>query len=151
MFDIKEETTLRALAECLKLGELHYDEVFAHKKDKVERNYNWQFLKLCLDNHLMHIVTAREGKKIVGYFVNLISPDMFSSTFVAKELAIFVHPEYRGHKLFEQMLKYTEEMLVANAVTSQLLAFQKGFNEELPIRYGYRPTEIVYEKILIEE
>lgn len=149
MYNIQEETGLKILAECLRLGELHYDEVFAHKKDKIQRNYNWQFLKICHDNGLMHMVTARDDQNnLIGYFVDLVSPDMFSSTFVAKELAIFVHPDHRGNKLFEQMLQHTENLLRENGVTSQVLAFQKGFNEELPLAFGYRPTEIVYEKIL---
>jgi GNAT superfamily N-acetyltransferase len=152
MYNVQEETNLKVLAECLKLGELHYDEVFAHKKEQIERNYNWQFLKICLDNNLMHIVTARDDdNNLIGYFVDLVSPDMFSSTFVAKELAIFVHPDHRGNKLFGQMLNFVEDMLRENGVTSQMLAFQKGFNEELPLAFGYRPTEVVYEKVLLEE
>lgn len=150
MYDIKEETNAHTLAECLRLGALHYDEVFEHKKDSVPKNFNWQFLKICLDNGLMHIVTARKEGELVGYFADLVSPDMFSSTFVAKELAIFVMKEHRGSKLFGRMLQFVEDLLIKNGVTSQVLAFQKGFNEELPLSFGYRPTEVVYEKILGE-
>lgn len=152
MYKIQEETNAKVLAECLKLGEMHYNEVFAHKLGQVKWNYNWQFLKICLDNGLMHIVTARnDDDELLGYFTDLVSPDMFSSTFVAKELAIFVHPDHRGNKLFGQMLEFIEDLLTKNGVTSQLLAFQKGFNEELPLSFGYRPTEVIYEKILIGE
>lgn len=151
MYKIQEETNLKALAECLRLGELHYDEVFAHKLEQVPRNYNWQFLKICLDNGLMHIVTARDDKQeLIAYFVNLVSPDMFSSTFVAKELAIFVHPDHRKSGLFKDMLSTVEQLLINNNVTSQILAFQEGHNDQLPLKFGYRPTERIYEKILIE-
>lgn len=153
MYDVKEETNSNTLMQCLRLGELHYDEVFEHKLDKVPRNFNWQFLKICLDNNLMHIITARvpETDELVGYFVNLINPDMFSSTFVAKELAIFVHPDHRRTGLFTDLLACMEGLLIENGVTSQLLAFQEGFNESLPLKYGYRLTERVYEKIFDEE
>lgn len=152
MFKIQEETNVKTLAECLRLGKMHYDEVYADKKDKVPRNYNWQFLNICLTNHLLHIVTARNDDGVmIGYFANLVSPDMFSTTFVAKELAIFVHPDYRGQGIFEQMLNDMEALLIKNGVTSQMLAFQKGHHEELPLSHGYKPREIVYEKILVEE
>lgn len=149
MFDVKEETNVKTMAECLRLGKLHYDEVYADKKDKVPRNYNWQFLNLCLVNKLMHIITARdESGLLVGYFVNIISPDMLSTTFTARELAIFVHPDHRGSGLFKQMLECVESLLKKNGVTTQYLGFQKGFNEDLPLKFGYKPREIVYEKIV---
>jgi len=152
MYKVQEETTAKSLAECLRLGEMHYDEVFEHKKDIVPRNYNWQFLKICLDNGLIHIITARdEEEKLIGYFANLVSPDMLSSTFVAKELAIFVHPEYRKSGIFSDMIESMEKLCKVNGVTTQILAFQVGHNDQLPLQFGYRHTENVFEKILIED
>lgn len=151
MYDIKEETNAKTMAEVLRLGQMHYEEIYAHKKDLVPRNYNWQFLKMCLDNGLMHIVTARdEDGKLVGHFANLISPDMFSSTFQAKDLAIFVHPDHRKAGVMTMLITEMERLLRINNVTSQVLAFQVGFNDQLPLKYGYRHTENVFEKILIE-
>src|SRR5574337_2086391 len=120
MYNIQEETNVKVMAECLRLGKLHYDEVFADKKDRVPRNYNWQFLNICLTNGLLHIITARNKQgELVGYFADLVSPDMFSSTFVAKELAIFVHPNHRKGGVFKDMLEYVESLLKKNGVTSQ--------------------------------
>ena len=152
MYKIQEESNLKAMAECLKLGKKHYAEVFEHKVDKVPENYNWQFLKICMDNGLIHIITARdEEDKLIGYFTNLVSPDMFSSTFVAKELAIFVEKEHRKGGIFLDMLAAMEQLLIDNGVISQVLAFQVGHNEDIPLKYGYRHTENVYEKILLED
>jgi len=151
MYKIQEETNVKTMAEVLRLGQLHYDEIYVHKKDLVPRNYNWQFLKMCLDNGLMHILTARtEEGELIGHFVNLISPDMFSSTFVAKDLAIFVHPDHRKNGVMTMLFEEMERLLKINNVTSQVIAFQVGFNENLPLKYGYRHTENVFEKILIE-
>ena len=150
-YNIIEESNQKVLSECLRLGKLHYDEVYAHKKDKIPRNYNWQFLQLCMSNGLMHIITSRTSDgELIGYFVNLISPDMFSSKFVARDLAIFVHPDHRGQKLFQKMLYQMEELVKENRVASQTLGFQVGFNDELPKKEGYRATEVVYEKLLQE-
>jgi len=150
-YNIQEESTQKVLSECLRLGKMHYDEIYAHKKDKIPRNYNWRFLQLCMENGLMHIITCRQSDgTLIGYFVNLVSPDMFSSTFVAKDLAIFVHPDHRGNKLFRRMLHSMEEIVKENGVASQTLGFQVGFNDELPKKEGYRATEVVYEKLLQE-
>lgn len=151
MYKIQEETNVKAMAECLRLGKLHYDEVYADKKEQIPRNYNWQFLNLCLTNKLMHIVTARnESDELVGYFVNLVSPDMLSSTFVATDLAIFIHPDCRGSGLFKDLLNFMETMLAKNGVASQMLKFQSGHSDKLPLAFGYKLRELVYEKILVE-
>lgn len=152
MYKIQEETNVKTLSECLRLGRMHYAEVYADKMDKVPMNYNWQFLSLCLENNLMHIITAREEDgTLIGYFADLVSPDMLSSVFVAKDIAIFIHPKHRGRTLFKKMLKAMEELLIKNGVTSHLLAFQKGHSERLPLAYGYKPVEIIYEKLLDED
>lgn len=151
MYNIQEETNVKALSECLRLGRMHYSEVYADKEDKVPMNYNWQFLDLCLKNNLMHIITARdENGTLIGYFADLVSPDMLSSVFVAKDIAIFIHPDHRGRLLFKKMLKAMEELLIKNGVTTHYMAFQKGHSERLPLAYGYKPREIVYEKFLEE-
>lgn len=151
MYKIQEETNVKTLSECLRLGKMHYNEVYADKVDKVPMNYNWQFLNLCLENNLMHIITARdEDGNLIGYFADLVSPDMLSSVFVAKDIAIFIHPKHRGRTLFKEMLKAMETLLANNGVTTHVLAFQKGYSEKLPLAYGYQPREIVYEKILEE-
>ena len=152
MYKIQEEAGEKVMKECLRLGQMHYDEVYEDKKDKVPRNWNWQFLKICNDNHLLHMVTTRDEEgKMVGYFVVLVSPDMLSSTFKAEDLAIFVHPDHRGNGVWSLMLAKVEELLTTNGVASMTLKFQAGFNDQLPVREGYKLREYLYEKILVEE
>lgn len=152
MYNIQEEAGEAVMKECLRLGQLHYSEVYADKEDRVPRNWNWQFLKLCNDNGLIHMITARDEEgKLVGYFTTLVSPDMLSSTFKGEDLAIFVHPEHRGNGVWSEMLHQMEALLMNNGVTSNTLKFQAGFNDSLPEREGYRLRELVYEKILLED
>jgi GNAT superfamily N-acetyltransferase len=69
----------------------------------------------------------------------------------AKEIAIFVHPDHRKTGVFKDMLAEMEKLLIENGVKVQHLAFQKGHNETMPLRFGYKPLEVVYEKVLEEE
>lgn len=151
MFNIQEEAGEKVMMECLRLGQIHYKEVYADKEAKVPMKYNWQFLKLCNDNGLIHMVTVRDEGNLVGYFTVLVSPDMLSSTFCAEDIAIFVHPDYRGHGLWSEMLHTMEAILTSNGVTTNLLKFQAGFNETLPVKEGYKLRELVYEKMLLED
>lgn len=151
MYNIQEEAGEKVMKECLRLGQMHYSEVYADKEAKVPRNYNWQFLKLCNDNGLLHMVTARdETGELIGYFTTLVSPDLFSSTFKGEDMAIFVRPDHRGNGVWQQMLHVTEDLLRANGVSGMSLKFQAGFNETLPEREGYRLREWVFEKVLVE-
>lgn len=149
MYKIQEESGLKAIAECLRLGKLHYHEVFEDKEKAVPPNYNWGLLKLCEENGLIHLVTARDEKgELIGYFGNLVSPDMLSSTFTAREIGIFVRADYRRSGVYTKMLACMENRLRENGVTTQYLAFQKGHNDKVPLKHGYKLRELVYEKIL---
>lgn len=151
MFDIKEEKGYKVIAECLRMGKLHYDELFKDRQDKIPMNYNWDFMKVCIDNGLVHTITARdEDGELIGYFIGMVGPDMFTSTFVAKELATFVLDEYRQKGVFHSLLRKAEELLINNGVSSLMLAFKEGHNSELPKKYGYTISEYVYEKVLGE-
>ena len=149
MYNIKEETGFNILKECIELGHQQFDEVVGGKGD-IDWNLDLEMLKLMSDSGLIHLVVARDEDKIIGYFCNLINLDLFTKVYQAKEIAIFVHPEYRKSGIFKQMLDEMEELLICNGVKVQHLAFQKGHNETMPLKFGYNPLEIVYEKVLGE-
>lgn len=152
MYNIKEEEGYDVLLECLELGTKHYEEVYGYRSDYTPRQYNYQFLKLCLENNLMHMVCARDGDgKMIGYFVDLVSPDMFSSEFYAKDMAIYVDEAYRSKGLFKEMLTVMENLLTENGVMIHNLEFQEGHNESMPLKYGYKKTASLYEKLLQED
>ena len=149
MYKIQEEEGFDILKECIELGHQQFDEVVGDKGD-ITWNLDLDMFKLISDAGLIHLVVAREEDNIIGYFCNLVNLDLFTKVYQAKELAIFVHPDYRKSGIFKQMLDVMEDLLICNGVRMQFLSFQKGHNEGLPLKFGYRETEIVYEKILGE-
>lgn len=149
-FKIQEEEGFNILLECMELGRQQFEEVIGDKGEATW-NLDTEMLKLMQEVGLVHLIVARdEEDKIIGYFCNLINLDLFTKVYQAKEIAIFVHPDYRKSGIFSSMLKKMEELLIENGVKVQHLAFQKGHNETMPLKYGYQPLEIVYEKILGE-
>ena len=152
MFKIQEETGYEVMLECLELGKRHYEEVYGYKSDYVPRQYNYNFLKICQENGLMHFICARDDSgKLIGYFVDLVSPDMFSSEFYAKDMAIYVDEEYRKQGLFNEMLKAMEDLLTKNGIMIHYLEFQEGHNESMPLKFGYKKVASLYEKLLQED
>lgn len=150
MYKIREEEGFDVLLQCIELGHQQFDEVVGDK-GKIVWNLDTEMLKLMCDSGLIHLVVARDDEdKIVGYFCNLINLDLFTKVYQAKEVAIFVHPDHRKCGVFKDMLQEMEELLICNGVKVQHLAFQKGHNETMPLKYGYSPLEVVYEKVLGE-
>lgn len=149
-YKVTEEEGFEILLLCLELGKQQFDEVVG-AKGNISWNLDLDMLKLMSDSGLIHLVVARDADDtIVGYFCNLINLDLFTKVYQAKEVAIFVHPDHRKTGVFKLMLEEMEELLICNGVKVQHLAFQKGHNETMPLKFGYQPLEIVYEKILGE-
>lgn len=150
-YKIQEETGWEVLLQCFELGRQQFEEVIGDKGD-ITWNLDTEILKLMCDSGLIHLVVARDSDdNIIAYFCNLVNRDLFTKVYQAREIAIFVHPDHRKTGVFKMMLKEMEEVLISNCVRVQILSFQKGHNEDMPLKFGYKPLEVTYEKILDEE
>lgn len=147
MYNIKEESTLEVFHECLKMGEAHYNEV-EDKSSHIPYNVDYELAETLIDLGLVVIVTARSEGQLLGYFVNLISKDFFTSRKEAKELGIYVRPEARGTSVFYRLVKKTEEIIAEKGVKSMYIMFKEGHDIGLAQKLGYDKTETVYQKIL---
>lgn len=147
MYKIEEESTFEVFMECLKMGEAHYNEVES-KSSKIPYNVDYQLAETLIDLGLVVIMTARSEGSLVGYFVSLISKDFFTSRKEAKELGIYIAPDYRGTSLFFKLMKKTEKTLEDKGVKSIYIMFKEGHDKGLGPRLGYEKTETVYQKIL---
>lgn len=147
MAKIQVEYSWETCLECIELGILHFNEVES-KKDKIPYNVDKAMAKALFEADLLHIVTARDEGKLVGYFLSLVSPDLLTSELSAKEIGIFLHPDYRGSTLFIRMVKHTEKTLASLGIRQMLIMFKEGHNDQLPEKIGFEKTETVYQKIL---
>lgn len=145
--DVKEENTYDVLLDAWQLARDHYYEV-EEKSDTIPFNLDLGMMEKMLDAGILFIVTARVEGELIGYFANLVSPDVYTGKVVSKELGIYLKPEYRGSTAFPRMLQKAEQGAVDRGAYSQMLAFKKGHDFGLAQRLGYEETETIYHKIM---
>lgn len=145
--EVYEDSSVETLHKCLDLARKHYYEVEA-KSSSIPFDLNMEMVGTLSEMGLLRNVVAVKGGEIVGYFANIISPCIYTSKFVAKELGIFLLPSARGGSTFYRMLKLTEDLAKEAGCYSQMLAFKKGHDIGLAERVGYTLTETTYEKLL---
>lgn len=150
MYNIEEVGEFSRALECFNLCNEQFKEVVADKNQTVW-NPDIETLKLTFNAGLIHMLVATdEESNVVGYFCNIINLDPFTSLYKARDVGVFVHPDHRKNGLFKEMLDKMEALLIDRGVKAQQLVFQKGHNETMPLKYGYTPLEIAYEKFLGE-
>lgn len=150
MYSIDEAKEIETLWECLDLGRQQFEEVVGDHGD-VKWNLHKDMLELIFKSGLIHLVVARdESLDIIGYFCNIINLDLFTSVYKARDIGIFVHPDHRKSGVFKDMLAKMEDILIDHGVKAQELVFQKGHNEKMPLKFGYEPFEVGYQKFLGE-
>lgn len=147
MYKIQEESTLQAMDECLALGKDYYNEVESKHNHKPWKP-NPHMVKTVLDLGLLHIITCRLGKELIGYTAFMVTEDFMTSESSAKELALYILPEYRGGRVFLKLMQKWEELCIMLGVGTLVLGFKLGHNDGLPERLGYQPTETIYQKFI---
>ena len=121
-----------------------------HNKGIRPLDPDWDMYADLEANDALRIYTVRDGRKLVGYFVVGLVPDLHSKgNRQAAADVIYLHPDYRkglvGYKLF----KFAEDNLRQEGFRS-LLVTTTEVNPIDPIisRLGYNKVETKYEKVL---
>lgn len=149
MFDIKEEKTKEFFTECLDIATDDFYEVFSERGTKLPMKLNTELLNTLFDSGAMCIVSARKNGTLIGYFVDVVCPDLITCSLIGQHVATYIVPRYRGTTVFKRMLSEMERVLQTRGAKAHHLHFIKGHNEKLPLKCeGYYPLEYVYEKIL---
>jgi GNAT superfamily N-acetyltransferase len=100
---------------------------------------------------ILHLVTAREGETLAGFFLMFITPNAHykGAGFMAFTDMYFIKPEYRhgnvGVNLFLFMEQTLKEKGVVKAYSSHKLHRDRGPLFEY---LGWKPTDLVYSKVL---
>ena len=148
---VQVEAWKDALPELLKLFPLLWEDV-AVDKDRFQAECD-QDKYAALDSlGILHLVTAREGARLVGYFLVFVTPNAHykGAGLMAFTDMYFLLPEYRGGanslKLFSFMEKTLREKGVVKIYTSH--KNHRPHREMLGF-LGYQPTDTVYSKCLL--
>lgn len=99
-----------------------------------------------------HLVTAREGARLVGYFGLYLAPSMHSQLLTATEDTFYIHPEYRQGRLAVRMLKYVESYCRILGVHELLFSCEidnvSGIDKLLTRLLDFTPVIVQYSKQL---
>jgi hypothetical protein len=102
---------------------------------------------------ILHVLTARSGKTLVGYIFNLVGPhNHYASTRFAHTEMFWLAPEHRKGwqpvRMFLENLAGLKAREVQVATINFKLHFQDARVGKLLARLGYAPTDIVMRKML---
>lgn len=140
------------LEELLELYPIHYDEV-GMDKEHIPLDPDIDAYIALQNNGMLHILTVRDDKKLVGYHKAFICDHIhFKSTKVAYTDLYFLLPEYRkgfiGVNLFRILEGKMKELGVKKIYTMTKV---KKDNSALFDRLGYNKAEYAYTKYIGEE
>lgn len=129
--------------------ENHWQEIALHK-DSIELNVNWPAYERMDEDGRLHICTAREGDKLIGYFVNIIVPHLhYQDHLFSHNDVIYVDPEYRKGFTAWRLIKFATEQLTIAGVSVMMINIKrhKPFDQLLR-RLKFTETESIYSKRL---
>lgn len=128
---------------------MHWEELARHK-DEIKLSIDWSAYEALELADILHMTTARDDGKLIGYIVTFVAPSLhYKEHVMAKDDVLFMHPDYRGTRTFIKLLKYTEDYLaglgVENFYIGMKLAHDFG---PLLERFGYVAIDRTFEKRL---
>ena len=136
-------------SEAMPLIEAHWQEIALHQ-DTIQLNPNWQQYFRLEEEGKLHVYTAREDDKLVGYFVMIVVPHLhYSDHSFAHNDVIYVDPEYRKGFTAWRLIKFATEQLELAGVSVMMINIKrhKPFDKLLQ-RLGFTETESIYSKRL---
>jgi GNAT superfamily N-acetyltransferase len=136
--------------DCQELTPLHWAEA-ALDKDKIALSIQPENYAACDEKGILHIVTARDGAKMVGYFIAnvVIHPHYKDAGLMAFTDMYFMHPDYRKGGNGAKLLIEVERTLKARGVVKAYLSTKVHEDKsELLKALGWEPADLSFTKWL---
>lgn len=151
MLTFKEEPLNDVIEEIPTLLKCHYEEV-ALDRNAIPLDPDWnQYCKLD-ELGFLSIVTAREGRELVGYYAAFVMPHMhYKASLTAACDLFYLKPEYRKGRNPLRLFQAHEKAMKARGV-QRIYTMHKlhvnNIGNMLTKLLGYRHIENVYTKVL---
>jgi len=147
MITYQEESAAECLEEIKPLIEMHWEEIAVYK-DKIKLNPDFDKYLLLDSIGLLHVLTARDDDKLIGYFISFIQPNMHykESVFATNDI-LYIDPLYRKGSVGYKLFKKAEESLKEIGV-DVIIVHSKVNNDFKPLmdKLGYERIEYNYSK-----
>lgn len=139
----------RVIDEMRLLYPAHWLEI-AKDRDIIPLDMDYAKYEMLEQMNLLHVVTARDEGKLVGYINFVVTPHLHHmSTVMATQDFMYLKPSYRKGWIGINFLRFADESLKARGV-------RKVFQESTlrcefgpVLKYlGYEPSASIYSKVL---
>lgn len=127
----------------------HWEEL-ALDRDKISLSFNWDLYLAMEKSNSLHVLTVRDGARLVGYFVAFVFPHLHyaEAGIMAHTDVYYLLPEYRtgnGAKMFCEL----ERTLIQRGVIKIYLSTKVHADHgALFERLGYKQSDKVYTKMV---
>lgn len=149
MITYQQESLVTTKADIIPLLEKHWEEV-ALNKEKIKLNPDWDAYANLEDAGILKIFTARDDRKLLGYFVVFVKSHIhYKDHLFCYNDVIFVDEEYRKGFTSPRLIKFAEKCLKADGVEVMIVNTKrhKPF-DSLLVWLGYKHIENLYSKVL---
>ena len=139
------------IEELKPLLEAHWKEI-ANYQSEIKLDPDYVKYQTMSDQDMLHMVTARQDGKIVGYHINFIIPHMhYKQHLFAFNDILYLCPSLRKSSVALRMFKYTEKNLKKLGVSVITVHMKVEFPFDRLCEYlGYSYTERLYTKYIGE-
>jgi len=149
--DFQVESLVECYMECDALMHDYYEKTNAHE-GVPPLAFNWPHY-LALDHqHMLLLVTARNGSQLAGFVLYIIAPHpQYKPTIWAVCNTLAVSPSFRSMGVARSLMATAEPMLRDRKCERVLHGFRHIYNTEpLFPKLGYEPFETMYSKACLE-
>lgn len=145
------ETLDNILEEMKPILLLHWEEVALYK-DKIPLDPDYDEYLHLNEIGMLRVATARDGDKMVGYFLSMISPHLhYQQDVYAVNDILYLDESYRGGDIALGMFKFAEQDLKEQGVSVLIISMKtaKPF-DSLCEALGHTCVERTYSKYIKE-
>lgn len=138
MITYQEEKHSDVIDEIKPLLKLHWEEIGVFNK----LNPNWEWYQILEDKKVLHIITARDDQKLIGYYISIISPHIhYANILIAENDILYLHKNYRKGLTGYKLIKFAIEQLKTKV--QAIILSMKAEQSFMPLaqRLGFKLTD----------
>lgn len=142
MITFQEEEWPDIVEEMKPLLQTHWRELGPFNKKQIPLKPNWEWYQIIYDNKQLHIVTARNNQKLIGYYVSIITSHIhYMDTLIAENDCLYLQKEYRKGLTGYKLIKFAVEQLKIKVQI--IILSMKAEQSFLPLagRLGFKLTD----------
>lgn len=152
MIDFAVEKFADVIDEIKPLLYAHWEEIARHK-DLIKFDPDYARYRAMDLMDMLHIVTARSNRVLIGYAVSFITPHLhYKSCLMSLNDIVYLSPEYRQGSNAIRLFRYIENTLRQRGVMKAHITMKLAHDFGPVLEHiGYTEIERTYEKLLTKE